>query len=317
MCHRSLSAPASASCWTVLLGVFVIFFLVFGTGLIRTVMSWLLLSDAEVNPSIKCKQITLCETCLQLTSYSWQGTVVDLLQVWSVMLLMDAESVFAITCNLSLVMKVCLAINLCMNSKWSQLYIVLMTLFQARYGHKMPQKAHRLLGRGLTLIVALVVLAFGLVLLLINLYELRLMQQDHMLMHGSVVEGQADRTGDKLSPVVWIEGRNVSIHYCGHDVHIVLSSCTSHIWSFTKTFFVFDTLQQHTGYMKHIHAVFDRLGYAHGGPDSDWDVLWSHDYPFIKLKDNISSLKPHQKVAYIVNHLLLFFIKRFCDKFAN
>ena len=43
-------------------------------------------------------------------------------------------------------------------------------------------------------------------------------------------------------------------------------------------------------------AVFDRIGYAEGDGESDWDVLWSHEYPFEIFSKKISNLKPHQKV---------------------
>lgn len=44
-------------------------------------------------------------------------------------------------------------------------------------------------------------------------------------------------------------------------------------------------------------AVFDRIGYALGNGESDWDVLWSHEYPFESLAKKMSVLKPHQKVS--------------------
>ncbi|XP_033096623.1 probable tubulin polyglutamylase ttll-15 isoform X2 [Anneissia japonica] len=55
----------------------------------------------------------------------------------------------------------------------------------------------------------------------------------------------------------------------------------------------------HTGYLDHVMAVFDRIGYSKGGPDSEWDVLWSHDYPFTELQDKISKMRSHQKVNHI------------------
>ncbi|KAK3093406.1 hypothetical protein FSP39_015196 [Pinctada imbricata] len=66
-----------------------------------------------------------------------------------------------------------------------------------------------------------------------------------------------------------------------------------------------------TGYLKHVFAVFDRLGYTVGDSKSDWDVLWSHEYPFEALAKQISALKPHQKVnhfpasGYITNKVSL------------
>lgn len=47
-------------------------------------------------------------------------------------------------------------------------------------------------------------------------------------------------------------------------------------------------------------AVFDRIGYALGNGESDWDVLWSHEYPFESLAKKMSVLKPHQKVSTVL-----------------
>lgn len=47
-------------------------------------------------------------------------------------------------------------------------------------------------------------------------------------------------------------------------------------------------------------AVFDRIGYALGNGDSDWDVLWSHEYPFESLAKKMSVLKPHQKASTVL-----------------
>lgn len=57
-----------------------------------------------------------------------------------------------------------------------------------------------------------------------------------------------------------------------------------------------------TGYLKHVTGVLESVGYTlDGGTYSDWDVLWSHDYPFGNsnptLKTAIMNLKPHQKVC--------------------
>lgn len=53
-------------------------------------------------------------------------------------------------------------------------------------------------------------------------------------------------------------------------------------------------------HLKHVNLVLQRLGYKHGTNESDWDVLWAHDYPFRALYPQLQRhLKPHQKV----NHL--------------
>jgi tubulin monoglycylase TTLL15 len=52
------------------------------------------------------------------------------------------------------------------------------------------------------------------------------------------------------------------------------------------------------GYLKHVFNVFERIGYEIGDHSTDWDVLWSHDYPFNVLSQHLHNLKPHQKVNH-------------------
>ena len=52
------------------------------------------------------------------------------------------------------------------------------------------------------------------------------------------------------------------------------------------------------GYLKHVFAVLDRLGFERGTNESDWDLLWAHDYPFRTLYSSLSNLKSHQKVNH-------------------
>lgn len=54
-----------------------------------------------------------------------------------------------------------------------------------------------------------------------------------------------------------------------------------------------------SGYLKHVYAVLDRLGFERGTNYSDWDLLWAHDYPFRALYPILNALKPHQKVNHI------------------
>ena len=53
-----------------------------------------------------------------------------------------------------------------------------------------------------------------------------------------------------------------------------------------------------TGYLKHVMAVFDRLGFSRGDPASHWDVLWSHDYPFYQFYDIMLNLRKDQRVNH-------------------
>ncbi|XP_076234873.1 tubulin tyrosine ligase-like 15 [Calliopsis andreniformis] len=53
-----------------------------------------------------------------------------------------------------------------------------------------------------------------------------------------------------------------------------------------------------TGYLKHVFAVLDRLGYERNDNESNWDLLWAHDYPFRVLYSNLSRLEAHQRVNH-------------------
>lgn len=53
-----------------------------------------------------------------------------------------------------------------------------------------------------------------------------------------------------------------------------------------------------SGYLKHVFAVLDRLGYKNNPNSSDWDLLWAHDYPFRTLYAQIYNMKPHQRVNH-------------------
>lgn len=52
------------------------------------------------------------------------------------------------------------------------------------------------------------------------------------------------------------------------------------------------------GHLKHVHLVLKRLGYELGTNESDWDLLWAHDYPFRKLSSQLLNMKSHQKVNH-------------------
>ncbi|CAG7689968.1 unnamed protein product [Allacma fusca] len=54
-----------------------------------------------------------------------------------------------------------------------------------------------------------------------------------------------------------------------------------------------------SGYLKHVFKVFNTFGYNRGYIDADWDILWSHDYPFTTLKTTLENLLPHQMVNHI------------------
>lgn len=53
-----------------------------------------------------------------------------------------------------------------------------------------------------------------------------------------------------------------------------------------------------SGYLKHVFRVLERLGFQRGDNSSDWDLLWSHEYPFRELYAQMTNLKSHQKVFF-------------------
>lgn len=53
-----------------------------------------------------------------------------------------------------------------------------------------------------------------------------------------------------------------------------------------------------TGYLKHVYAVLQRLGFQESNNKSDWDLLWAHDYPFRVLSASLGRLQEHQRVNH-------------------
>lgn len=53
-----------------------------------------------------------------------------------------------------------------------------------------------------------------------------------------------------------------------------------------------------TSYLKHVYAVLQRLGFQEGNNESEWDLLWAHDYPFRVLSASLSKLQQHQRVNH-------------------
>ncbi|XP_062615764.1 probable tubulin polyglutamylase ttll-15, partial [Saccostrea cucullata] len=124
---------------------------------------------------------------------------------------------------------------------------------------KAKMKKH---GRYFSLVIVL--LGLGILFTLLNIYELYKMRETGVLQQANLPEAE-ERTGkyDVRKPIVWVEGKKLE-----------------------------------SGYLNHVISVFERIGYAVGDNKSDWDVLWSHEYPFVQLAKKISNLKPHQKVNH-------------------
>lgn len=111
------------------------------------------------------------------------------------------------------------------------------------------------------MLLVLLVLIFGIVVTIINVYQLSMIQSEGYLRVPP--EGRVDTYNTK--PTVWINGKRLS-----------------------------------SGYLQHVFNVFERLGYTYvtGDDQAMWDVLWAHDYPFTTLKPHLIKLKPHQKVNH-------------------
>ncbi|PIK41867.1 putative tubulin polyglutamylase TTLL6 [Apostichopus japonicus] len=123
-------------------------------------------------------------------------------------------------------------------------------------------------------------LLLGVLVTLWNIYELSLLQRQHMDFHKDEFSMsdtvQRKSTSHSDSPVFWINGKNIN-----------------------------------KGYLDHVFDIFKKVGYIQGDKDSSWDVLWSHEYPFTQLQSVIRSMEPHQKVnhfpgtGYITNKVFL------------
>ncbi|XP_046642006.1 probable tubulin polyglutamylase ttll-15 [Daphnia pulicaria] len=67
-----------------------------------------------------------------------------------------------------------------------------------------------------------------------------------------------------------------------------------------------------SGYLEHVFTLLERAGYVRGSIySSDWNLLWSYEYPFRVLKDQLVNLPKHKKVnhfpgsGYITNKVNL------------
>ncbi|XP_013106312.1 probable tubulin polyglutamylase ttll-15 [Stomoxys calcitrans] len=51
-------------------------------------------------------------------------------------------------------------------------------------------------------------------------------------------------------------------------------------------------------HLRHVFDIFEKFGYRRVSIEEKWDVLWCHDYPFIKMQQRMKNLSKQQ----IVNH---------------
>lgn len=51
-------------------------------------------------------------------------------------------------------------------------------------------------------------------------------------------------------------------------------------------------------HLNHVDIVLDRVGYVKGDNESDWDLLWSHPYPYLYIPSYLKNLKSYQRVNH-------------------
>lgn len=145
------------------------------------------------------------------------------------------------------------------------------------YNTTMWNQRQKLKRPGKLSILVVVVLCIGVVLTVLNIYQLQQMKLEHFNHQQpiTVIEPTPGK-GASRAPVVWIHGKTME-----------------------------------TGYLKHVKIVFERLGFVVTNDELDWDVMWAHEYPFITMAKIITALKPHQRVnhfpgsGYITNKVNL------------
>ena len=130
----------------------------------------------------------------------------------------------------------------------------------------------RLLGK--TNVIALIILILGVFMTFVNIYQLRSMQREYMSLSHPELSSDAVTTKPKYA----VYGKNID-----------------------------------SGYLKHVYNVLHRAGYVRTSynTSSDWSVLWSHDYPFTKIRPVIMKMNKYQKVnklpgsGYVTNKVNL------------
>ncbi|KAK0164388.1 hypothetical protein PV328_003024 [Microctonus aethiopoides] len=98
-----------------------------------------------------------------------------------------------------------------------------------------------------------------------------------------------------LLPVLLYGFCLLSIHfhrdYINTELSLLLNESKPVYWIYNKG------RDEH--HLKHVSSVLTRLGYRRGSNESDWDLLWAHDYPFRILANNLKNLKHYQKINHI------------------
>ncbi|XP_075223063.1 tubulin tyrosine ligase-like 15 [Lycorma delicatula] len=128
-----------------------------------------------------------------------------------------------------------------------------------------------------------------LVLLIISLYELNWLQNEHMRYHHDMAE----------------KSQTLALHTSKP------SSYPLHTNNINVPVFVPFGRNVDSGFLKHVFDTFTHFGYVRKdlNTTNNWDVLWAHDYPFSKLSTQLHNLHSNKKVnhfpgsGYITNKM--------------
>ncbi|KAI4490348.1 hypothetical protein M0802_010725 [Mischocyttarus mexicanus] len=65
-----------------------------------------------------------------------------------------------------------------------------------------------------------------------------------------------------------------------------------------QMYYVLNRNNDSTDHLKHVFTVLNNIGFKRTYDETNWNLLWSHQYPFTKLDSILRNLKPHQ----LINH---------------
>ncbi|GAB0100879.1 TTLL6 [Sergentomyia squamirostris] len=51
-------------------------------------------------------------------------------------------------------------------------------------------------------------------------------------------------------------------------------------------------------HLVHVKEVLDRINFSWTNESNEWDLMWAHDYPFLKLPDLRTEMKSHQRINH-------------------
>jgi len=148
--------------------------------------------------------------------------------------------------------------------------------------------------------IVTVLLTIGVLTTFLNLYGLKKLEAERLNNDKPIAYSATNQLPDNR-PIVWISGKRVWVQWLkALKVYSKISNLT---------------LKAETGYLSHVIDVFERLGFqkTFNGSAGNWDVLWSHEYPF--MNNFLPPLKPHQRVSLKMQRSSYFYQTFICFKF--